>query len=176
MAFRPSPLVIRDKVAHVRHSSFSEYGVLRMLLVLGLLVASMISPVAAQSDHETLWKLKSDDWPRAYRTQDTALLNSILAEEFERVGSDGAWSNKKQELAWISANKPSYDSLVFQVTRLDVFENGTAIVAGTGRIYSHRGEQSQVEEYQSTNVLIKRRGTWKAVASHTSGDRIRPST
>jgi hypothetical protein len=133
----------------------------------------VVTPVAAQTpDHEALRKLKSGDWPRAYFTGDTALLNSILADEFQRVGSDGEWSTKKEELAWVAANRPSYDSLVFQITRLDLFENGTAVVAGTGRIYSRPKGKAQVEEYQSTNVLIKRRGAWKAVASHTSGDRV----
>lgn len=137
-----------------------------------LLLAASGSVAAQTPDHQVLRQLKADAWPRAYRTQDTALLNSILADEFQRVGSDGEWSSKKDELAWVATHRPRHDSLVFTVTRLDVFENGSAVVAGTGRIYSRTNGRPMVEEYQSTNVLIKRRGEWKAVASHTSGDKV----
>ena len=108
---------------------------------------------------------------RAYFEQDAELLGRILAPEFQRVDSDGNWSTRAQELDWVSKNKPAYDSLTFKIRRLDIFDNGTAIVAGTGTIRGRDENGPYVAEYESTNVLIKRDGAWQAIASHTSGDR-----
>ncbi|HYG61072.1 MAG TPA: nuclear transport factor 2 family protein [Thermoanaerobaculia bacterium] len=120
----------------------------------------------AQSDDErALRRLKEVDWPKAYKEQDVALLGRILADEFQMVDADGNKSTKAQELDWVRNNKPGYDSLTFEITRLDIFENGTAIVGGTGTIR----DEGSVTEYQSSNVLVKRDGTWRAVASHVSG-------
>ena len=73
------------------------------------------------------------------------------------------------EIDWISKNKPSYDSLTFQIRRLEIFDNGTAVVAGTGTIRGKDKDGPYVGAYQSSNIFIKRDGVWRAVASHVSG-------
>ena len=123
----------------------------------------------APADEAAIRELKEVLWPRAYFEQDTSLLDRILAPEFQMVDGDGNWSSKAEELAWVAKNKPSYESLTFAIRRLDVFENGTAIAAGKGTIRGTDEDGPYVAEYQSTNVLIKRDGQWRAVASHTSG-------
>ena len=149
----------------------------RSIICLAILLPLLAVAAGAQSpDHDILRRLKANEWPRAYREQDTALLSSILADDFRRVDSQGNWTTKAEELAYVQSHKPGYDSLVFRIRRLDVFSNGTAIVAGSGHIHG-RGPEGEptLMEYQSTNVLIKRDGRWRAVASHTSGNRpIRP--
>jgi len=80
-------------------------------------------------------------------------------------------TTRADELEWVSNNKPGYDSLTFELKRLDVFENGTAIAAGTGTIRGTDADGPYVAQYQSTNVLIKRDGKWRAIASHVSGYR-----
>ena len=122
-------------------------------------------------DESVLREIKEVLWPRAYAEQDTALLDSLLADEFQMVDADGNWSTKADELEWIRSNAPSYESLVFHIKRLDIFESNSAIVAGTGVITGNDEQGPYTAEYQSTNVLIKRDGAWKAVASHVSGIR-----
>jgi hypothetical protein len=124
------------------------------------------------SDETTLRYLKEVEWPKAYREQDTLLLNRILAEEFKMIGSDGEYSTKKEQLQYIKTHKPDYISFRFVIKRLEIFENNTAIVSGTG-IIKRRDSEGEFElMYQSSNVLIKRNGVWKAISSHTSGDKI----
>jgi ketosteroid isomerase-like protein len=53
--------------------------------------------------------------------------------------------------------------------RLEIFENGTAVVSGTGRMEGEDENGPYKITYQSSNVLIKRQGQWKAIASHVSG-------
>ncbi len=143
---------------------------------IGLLVlagAAFFGPAAAgareSEDEAALRHLKEVLWPKAYFEQDAALLDRILADEFQMIGNDGTWSTKAQQLERVRKSKPSYDSLQFVIKRLEVFENGTAIVAGTGIVRGKDARGPYVSEYQSTNVLIKRGGAWKAVSSHVSG-------
>lgn len=143
----------------------------------GLALALLPAVAVAQTaDHDALRRLKTVEWPRAYQTQDLALLDRILADDFRMIRSDGGWSSKREELEWLRNNRPSYDSLVFHVTRLDVHANGTAVVAGTGVVYDEADGRLSVTEYQSTNILLKQpNGAWRAIASHTSGNRARPA-
>ncbi len=135
-------------------------------LALGTAVAADRS-----ADEVALRELKEVLWPKAYFEQDTELLGRILAPEFQMVDGDGNWSTRAEELDWVGKNKPAYDSLTFELKRLDIFENGTAIAAGTGTIRGTDENGPYVAQYQSTNVLIKRDGAWRAVASHVSGYR-----
>lgn len=123
------------------------------------------------ADEIALREIKQVLWPRAYFTGDPRLLGRILADEFQSVDDEGNWSTRAEELAWVAANKPAYDSLVFTIKRLDIFENGTAVVAGTGAIRGKDEQGAYLVEYQSSNIFIKRGGAWQAVASHVSGSR-----
>jgi hypothetical protein len=123
-------------------------------------------------DREKLTHLKEVLWPKAYREQDTVLLDNILADEFQMIDDAGEWSNKKLELDYIKKNKPTYDSFRFEITRLDIFENGTAVVAGTGHIKGSDEKGPYYMQYQSSNILIKRSGNWKAISSHVSGIKL----
>jgi hypothetical protein len=123
------------------------------------------------ADEALLREIKLTLWPRAYSTSDSKLLDRILADEFQSVDDEGNWSTKAEEMAWVAANKPGHDSFVFTIRRLDIFENGTAVLAGTGTIRGKDEKGAYVVEYQSSNIFIKRDGAWKAVASHVSGSR-----
>lgn len=144
-----------------------------LALVILCLAASAGSTEGTRDDEAVLRELKQVLWPRAYREQDVALLDGILADEFQMIDGEGNWSTKADELEWIANNPVPYESLEFEIRRLDVFENGTAIVAGTGVIRGSGAEGPYVVAYQSSNVLIKRDGRWRAVASHVSGSRQR---
>jgi hypothetical protein len=142
-----------------------------LILVLAACVVLLGRVWAADrsADEAKLREIKQVLWPKAYFTGDAKLLDRILADEFQSVDDSGAWSTKAEELAWVAANRPGYDSLTFAIRRLDIFENGTAVVAGTGTIRGKDEDGSYVVEYQSSNIFIKRGGTWRAVASHVSG-------
>lgn len=114
---------------------------------------------------EKLRYLKEVEWPQAYREQDTVLLNRILADEFQFIQADGFYSNKEIEMDYIKNNEYRYDSFRFEIKRFDIFENGTAIVSGTGHILIDTTKIT----YESSNVLILRNGEWKAISSHVSG-------
>ncbi|HEX9639239.1 MAG TPA: nuclear transport factor 2 family protein [Acidobacteriota bacterium] len=147
----------------------SKLGRAALVAMAMLLWSSAVPSWGTEEDEATLRYLKEVLWPKAYAQQDVALLDSILAEEFRMIDAEGSWSTKNDELEYIRANQPGYDSLVYAIKRLDIFENGTAIVAGEGTIEGEGKSGPYVMTYQSTNVLIKRDGAWKAIASHVSG-------
>ncbi len=125
------------------------------------------SPPDAVEASNSLRYLKVVQWPKAYREQDTVLLDNILDDSFQMVDAAGNWSDKTGELEWIKQHAMSHDSFRYEIKRLDVLENGTAVVAGTGHIIND-GQESL---YESTNILIWRGGQWKAISSHVSGIR-----
>ena len=116
-------------------------------------------------EKEKLRYLKEVEWPKAYKEQDTILLDRILGDDFQMVTNDGEWSNKEKQLERIKSTAMNHDSFRYEIKRLEILENGTAIIAGTGHIINDNKESI----YQSSNILIKRNGKWKAILSHVSG-------
>ncbi len=121
-------------------------------------------PVTAE-ELEALRYLKEVEWPEAYREQDTVLLDRILGDDFQMIDAAGNWSDKAAELAWIKENASAPDSFYYEIKRLEALENGTVLICGTGHIFN----DSTHMIYQSSNIMIKRKENWKAVASHVSG-------
>ncbi|MTI20271.1 nuclear transport factor 2 family protein [Fulvivirga sp. RKSG066] len=119
----------------------------------------------SQADTTKLTKIKKELWPKAYHEHDTALLNKILHEEFEMISNSGEWSTKTDEMDWLLSNSSKPDSFFYEIKRLDIFKNGTAVIAGTGHVFN----DSSKMQYQSSNVLVKENKEWKAILSHVSG-------
>ena len=145
------------------------------LTLIGIVGASALFAAEPARDQESdktrLRELKEVLWPKAYREQDPALLAQILADEFESIDAEGNRSTKAEELVYVRKNKPSYDSFRFVIRRLQIFENRTAVVSGTGYIETKArdGKKGSKIEYQSSNVFIERDGRWQAISSHVSG-------
>lgn len=116
-------------------------------------------------DTLVLKKLKEVLWPKAYRSQDTILLDRILDDSFKMIDRNGKTYTKKDEINWIKEHATTHDSFRYELKRLDIYKNGTAVIAGTGHIY----KDSVYSIYQSSNVLIKKDSLWKAILSHVSG-------
>jgi len=128
-------------------------------------VPQEVSVFNIEEEKEKLRYLKEVEWPKAYREQDTVLLDRILGSEFQMVTNDGEWSDKQKQMERIKEAPMEHDSFRYEIKRLEILENGTAIIAGTGHIVNDNKESI----YQSSNILIKRNGLWKAVLSHVSG-------
>jgi hypothetical protein len=138
-----------------------------------MLASATASAAAPGTDEAVLRKFKTEDWPRAYSTQNVELLGRMLADTFQVVDGDGNWSTKREEIDWLAKNQWKNDGFVYTIKRLDIYGGDTAIIAGEGRITFKAGKP-RVETYQSTNVLVKENGTWRAVASHISGGKSEP--
>lgn len=139
---------------------------LLFLLSFGL---ELFLPAQAQpTDEAQLRNLKTVLWLKAYAEQDSALLNQILADEFQTVDDQGKSFAKGEELNWITHHRISHDSFDYHIERLDIWDGHTAIVSGVGRASGHNEQGSYQLQYYSSNVFIKRAGRWQSVASHVS--------
>ncbi|GCC51966.1 hypothetical protein SanaruYs_21970 [Chryseotalea sanaruensis] len=144
---------------------------MKMLLIALISLSACQKPsqqadkIVSEDDVKTLKDLKQVEWPKAYAQHDTILLNRILADDFLLIDADGNWFTKQDELDWIKTNATQNDSFYYEIKRLDILANGTAIVCDTGHIW----KDSVLSTYQSSNILIKQDSIWKAVQSHVSG-------
>jgi hypothetical protein len=144
--------------------------IIASLLIVGCNQREQLNEKGSESvdlaaEKESLQYLKEVEWPQAYREQDTVLLDRILGEDFQMVSADGNWSNKALQMERIKTAPMDHDHFSYEIKRLEILENGTAIIAGTGHIVNDANETI----YQSSNILVKRNGIWKAVQSHVSG-------
>lgn len=131
--------------------------------------ASSPTSIINENDEEVLRNLKTVLWPKAYGEQDTVLLDQILHEDFELVDDNGDTYSKEDELEYISNYGPSYTEFEFRVERVDIFDNGTAMVSGKGIMKGENSDGTYITTYKSSNTLIKVDGQWKAINSHVSG-------
>lgn len=141
---------------------------LSMILFLLISCAKAPKNQYITDDLKTLKYLKEVEWPKAYADQDTVILDRILDEDFELIDNNGNWTSKKDEIEWIKRNRIKHDSFVYEIKRLEIFENNFAIISGTGHITN----DSIKAIYQSSNILVKRNNIWKAISSHVSGYKI----
>lgn len=146
-------------------------------LVLGFLSVAMCScttsstnaVVITDDDEATLREFKTVLWPKAYGEQDTVLLDQLLHEDFQMIDDNGDTYTKADELAYIANYGPSYDEFNFEIIRLDIFDNGTAVISGEGTMKGVEAGEAYITKYKSSNVLVKMDGQWKAISSHVSG-------
>jgi hypothetical protein len=124
--------------------------------------------VAPADDVAALRDLKLVLWPRAYREQNTTLLEGLLADDFVVIDGKGTISTKQQELDWVAHNRPGYSTFRYTIERINVYDGVSAIIAGLGEIQFDDEKGPRTVRYRSTNVLVKQAGRWRAVASHVS--------
>ena len=122
-----------------------------------------------EEDREVLHNLKTVLWPKAYGEQDTILLDQILHEKFELIDDNGDRYSKADEMEYISNYGPSYSEFEFQIERIDLFDNGTAMVSGKGIMKGENNDGAYITTYKSSNTFVKVEGQWKAINSHVSG-------
>ena len=104
------------------------------------------------------------EWGDAFEQRDVATLDRLMADEYFLTDPLGVVRSKAETIAAIQRN------VLFQSTKSDsvnVRVNGdTAVVTGRSTFRGRYKGWSMAGQYQYTDVLVKRRGSWKAVASH----------
>jgi ketosteroid isomerase-like protein len=105
------------------------------------------------------------EWGEAFERHDLATLDRLMADEYFLTDPLGTVRSKAETLAAIERTE-----ILFQSTNSDgvnVRVNGdTALVTGRSTFRGRYKGWSMTGQYQYTDVLVKRSGCWKAVASH----------
>jgi ketosteroid isomerase-like protein len=120
----------------------------------------------ALSDSDIIQQLE-EDWLKAERTTDTAILDRILADDFVNLGPNGQAPGKAQLLkSWQprAGQAPPY-TVETSDLRVYVFDN-TAVTA-YAKTYTAK-ENGKVFHEDTTHVFTKDKGIWKLRASRSS--------
>jgi uncharacterized protein (TIGR02246 family) len=137
------------------------------LAVLALAVAPWLLAQKSAGTEKTVADLEHE-WLKTQRTNDPAMLSSLLADGFVNTDIDGKVENKTESIAEAKTTKYSSD-VDYLDLKVKVFGD-TAIATGTfkGKVTRPDGmSEDQNERFTDTWVKMPS-GKWQCVASHQS--------
>ena len=105
------------------------------------------------------------EWGEAFERRDMAALDRLMLDEYVLTDPLGNVRSKAESLAAIESNEVVFESTTSDNVHVRI--NGdTAIVTGRSSFRGRYKRWSMTGQYQYTDVLVKREGSWKAVSSH----------
>jgi ketosteroid isomerase-like protein len=105
------------------------------------------------------------EWGDAFEQRDMETLDRLMADDYLLTDPLGSVRTKAESLAAIKNNEVHFEST--KSDNVNVRINGdTAVVTGRSTFRGRYKGWSMAGQYQYTDVLVKRRGSWQAVGSH----------
>jgi ketosteroid isomerase-like protein len=105
------------------------------------------------------------EWGDAFEQRDMETLDRLMADDYILTDPLGSVRTKAESLAAIENNEVHFEST--KSDNVNVRINGdTAVVTGRSTFRGRYKGWSMAGQYQYTDVLVKRRGSWQAVGSH----------
>ena len=115
------------------------------------------------STEEEVRRIESD-WGEAFE-RDMAALDRLMADDYVLTDPLGNVRTKAESLAAIEANELRFESTESDDVKVHI--NGdTAVVTGRSTFRGRYKGWPMAGRYQYTDVLVKRRGSLKAISSH----------
>lgn len=140
-----------------------------LALILGLAVGARARNINAQQATPALVKKIQailDDWAKAYRTKDGAILDRIMGEEYYIMcPEDGKRATKKDELANIKTSKTVFTTATNTVREARQYGN-IVVALGEWDAKGSADGKSFVDHESWLTIFEKRNGRWVAIASH----------
>jgi ketosteroid isomerase-like protein len=149
--------------------------VLAFLLVLGahapaLLAAPLNGGMPKGQKHESRHEIDQleEEWRNAVLKSDTALMDSLLADDFMAISANGTLQTKEQTLAKLSGGRVHYT--VLEVSDRKVrFYGTTALVTSKAEVSGTSGGVDITGSYRYTRVYVRNaQGKWKVVSFEAS--------
>ncbi|HEX7334558.1 MAG TPA: nuclear transport factor 2 family protein [Pyrinomonadaceae bacterium] len=107
------------------------------------------------------------EWGVAFERRDMETLDRLMADDYILTDPLGSVRTKAESLAAIERSEVHFEST--KSDNVNVRINGdTAVVTGRSTFRGRYKGWSMAGQYQYTDVLVKRSGSWKAVGSHIS--------
>src|SRR5829696_1455785 len=105
------------------------------------------------------------EWGVAFERKDLATLDRLMADEYILTDPLGNVRDKAESLAAIAANDVLFESTTSDNVHVRI-SGDTAVVTGRSTFRGRYKGWSVAGCYQYTDVLVKQRGSWRAVGSH----------
>jgi ketosteroid isomerase-like protein len=139
-----------------------------MIVLAALAFSPACAPPSQSADVATTIRQLETDWQKAEARFDADAVDRLMADEWVGTEPDGTRHRKDEELSDLREHKGSLTAYTLDPIAVTVFGD-TAIVrsGGTQQGFAPDGEDAS-GIYVWTNVYIKRNGSWRVVASHTS--------
>ncbi|NIE67938.1 nuclear transport factor 2 family protein [Burkholderia sp. Ax-1719] len=134
----------------------------RILVVItaGLVLASAGAQASQAVDDEAVVRQLESSWVKATTEGDKAVLERILDSAYIETTASG---QRRSKFDVLNAQRPATGTSQ-SLTDVEVHLNGdTAVVTGTNQYRPLASAEPQ--EYLFTDVLIRRDGAWRAIAS-----------
>jgi ketosteroid isomerase-like protein len=129
-------------------------------LALGL--AGQARAKDAKSVEQTLIQLEHA-WTDAVVKNDTAALGKILGDDWVGIGASGP-TTKAQLLADLKSGDMKFESQTLGEMKVRVFGDAAVVTGSDDEKASYKGKDTS-GHYVWTDVFVKRKGQWQAVAS-----------
>jgi ketosteroid isomerase-like protein len=142
----------------------------RLLLIMTVLLASIAAtPSIAQQKSDAASKILALEakWNEAYKRNDLATMNSLLADDFIITVEDGTTYSKSGYIA--NAGDGAMHVEISEMSNLKVNVHGNVAVV-TGAYHEKGTLNGKPYEYRDrlTDVWINTDGKWQVIASHYS--------
>jgi ketosteroid isomerase-like protein len=136
-------------------------------VAIAAVVAVVVWPRGGANPDEAEVLAVAREWMDAYRHNDAAALDRILANDYMLTDSRGNHTTKPDDLASARAGSVHYD--VYDASDLRVRLYGdTAILTGKNRLRGTSEGRPFEVEVTFTDTLARIDGRWRAVAAHVS--------
>ena len=106
-------------------------------------------------------------WTDAQKTRNVDALRDILADDWVGLGWDGEMSDKAKALSDLKSPGNSLNNIEMGPMKVRIFGN-TAVVTGSNTEKSMEHGKDSSGRYIWTDVFVKQKGTWRAVASQSA--------
>jgi ketosteroid isomerase-like protein len=118
------------------------------------------------SDEQTLTQLEND-WATALMKRDMAFLDRVEAPEYSFTAPDGSKMTRAESDTAIKDGVAVVKSFKIDDLKIQVIGD-TAIVSGLETEVSSYKDKDTSGQYRYTDVFVKRKGAWRAVATHST--------
>jgi ketosteroid isomerase-like protein len=105
------------------------------------------------------------EWGVAFEQRDFATLDRLMADEYILTDPLGHVRSKAETLAALAANQVEFESSSSADVNVRI-HGDTAIVTGRSTFRGCYKGWSMAGQYQYTDVLVRRDGSWRAISSH----------
>lgn len=139
----------------------------RSILIASFAALAWAAP--ARADVATEIRAQEAAWEQAFRTGDTAFLQSLLAPEFRLMRAENGRIIATSRSQWF-ANLAGYTFHEFEARVVDVAVDGDTAVA---TVEGHwkvgiPGRGTREENFILSDTFVKRGGTWQVLYRHSS--------
>ena len=135
-----------------------------MVLTVPALAAAQLTRV--KSDQDVLMQLERD-WDAAFRRNDAAFIDRILAEEFVVTYDDGTRGDRAKELALAASFNQKVDSSTLDEFIVKEYGN-TAIVWFSLHLVGPSKGQTLALDFRFVDVFVLRDARWQCVSSQST--------